>query len=161
MTDNTILPASQVSSDGVKPPVRRDREGQTKTLDASAMMTRTLRIAVTTLALVAATSAVAAQPSRPTKAYCEANLIQAQRAADAAQSTTVATVGAGVGGGTLLICLGASAIVGYLDMGLMTLLCTAAGAAATGATAPDAAGQAAHEAFLKHRDPRCLDREGR
>jgi hypothetical protein len=114
--------------------------------------------------LLAAAGPVAAQSGQrppPTRAYCEANAVQAQRAADAAQSTTVASYGAGVGGGTLFACLGVSSAVGYLDMGLMTLLCTAAGAAATGATAPDAAAKAAREAFLKNRDPRCLARDVR
>lgn len=126
--------------------------------------TRFVRSAAMAAMLLATASSVAAQSSqRPpaTRAYCEANVVQAQRAADAAQSTTVASYGAGVGGGTLFICLGMSGAVGYLDMGLMTLLCTAAGAAATGATAPDAAAKAAREAFLKNRDPRCLARDAR
>lgn len=120
--------------------------------------------AVTAAMLLAAAGPVAAQSRQqpsPTRAYCEANAVQAQRAADAAQSTTVAAYGAGVGGGTLFACLGVSGAVGYLDMGLMTLLCTAAGAAATGATAPDAAAKAAREAFLKNRDRRCVPRDAR
>lgn len=120
--------------------------------------------AATAAMLLAVAGPVAAQPRQqpsPTRAYCEANLVQAQRAADAAQSTTVAAYGAGVGGGTLFMCLGASGAVGYLDMGLMTLLCTAAGAAATGVTAPDAAARAARAAFLKNRDARCVARDVR
>jgi hypothetical protein len=119
---------------------------------------------VSLLAVLACATSVAAQTStlaRPTQAYCEANMVQAQRAADAAQSTSVATTGAGVGGGTLLVCMGASGAVGFTDLGMMSLLCAVAGAAATGAVAPDAAAQAAREAYLKHRDPRCIARDGR